>query len=313
MDKRPVRLVAVGGVGLGVRFDVERPAAAGETALADSVSTVNGGKASNQAIGAATFGADATIISAIGRDEFAPLVRAPLVSYGVDTRSLVELPSEHSMVGAVMVDGRGENYITLALGALAKLTAADIRQQAGAIEGADVCVVSLEISLGAAAEALRVARAHGVMTVLNPAPAPSAESAAELLPLADWVTPNESETAALCGACGSPEERASALLDLGAQGVVITLGPDGALVATAQSSTRVPAAAVPEDQLVDTAGAGDAFNAAFATALASGMDAVEAATIGCQAGSRICRGPGFVEALGELDGLEVPARVGART
>lgn len=47
MDQRPVRLVAVGGVGLGVRFDVERPARAGETAFADSVSTVNGGKASN--------------------------------------------------------------------------------------------------------------------------------------------------------------------------------------------------------------------------------------------------------------------------
>ena len=238
-------------------------------------------------------------------------MRAPLVSYGVDIRSLVEFPHEHSMVGAVMVDGRGENYITLAPGALAKLTAADVREHAGAIEGADVCVVSLEISLEAAAEALRIARAHGVATVLNPAPAPPAESAAALLPLADWVTPNENEATALCGTCGSPEERASALLALGAQGVVITLGPDGALVATAQSSTRVPAAVVPEDQLVDTAGAGDAFNAAFATALAAGMDAVGAAAIGCQAGSRICRGPGFVEALAELDGLQVPARFGS--
>ena len=309
MHRRPVRLVAVGGVGLGIRFDVERPAAAGETAFAKSVSTVNGGKASNQAIGAATFGADAAIISAIGRDEFAPLVRAPLVSYGVDVRSLVELPHEHSMVGAVMVDGRGENYITLAPGALAKLTAADVREHARAIEGADVCLVSLEISLDAAAEALRIARTHGIATVLNPAPAPTSQSTAQLLALADWVTPNEREAAAMCDECGSPEDRASALLALGARGVVITLGPGGALVATAQSSTRVPAADVPEEELVDTAGAGDAFNAAFATALAAGVDAVEAAVIGCQAGSRICRGPGFVEALAELDGLEVPALV----
>ncbi len=291
---------------------MERPAAAGETAFAHSVSTVNGGKASNQAIGAAIFGADAAIISAIGRDEFAPLVRAPLTRYGVDIRSLVEFTGEHSMVGAVMVDESGENYITLAPGALAKLSAADVREHAGAIEGADVCVVSLEISLEAASEALRIARAHGVATVLNPAPAPPAETAAELLPLADWVTPNETEAAAMCGACGSAEDRAAALLALGAHGVVITLGPDGALVATAESAQRVPAAPVPEEQMVDTSGAGDSFNAAFATALAAGIDPVEAAAIGCRAGSRICRGPGFVEALDELDGLEVPARVGVR-
>jgi hypothetical protein len=155
MDERPVRLVAVGGVGLGVRFDVERPASAGETALARSVSAVNGGKASNQAIGASVFGADAALISAIGRDEFAPLIRDPLVRFGVDIRSLVEFPEHHSMVGAVMVDERGENYITLAPGALAQISAVDVRTQAGAIEGADVCVVSLEIAIDAAAEALR--------------------------------------------------------------------------------------------------------------------------------------------------------------
>lgn len=312
MDSRPVRLVAVGGVGLGVRFDVERPASAGETALARSVSVVNGGKASNQAIGAARFGADVAIISAIGRDEFAPLLRAPLADHGVDIRSLVEFVGENSMVGAVMVDVHGENYITLAPGALARLTAVDVREHAGAIEGADVCVVSLEISTEAAAEALSIARSHGVITVLNPAPAPPADRAAELYSLADWVTPNESEAAAMCGTCGSPEDHVAALLDLGARGVVVTLGPDGAIVATTGSSQRVPAAPIPDDEMVDTSGAGDAFNAAFATALATGMDPVEAAALGCQAGSRVCRGPGFVEALDELAGLHVPARVRVR-
>ncbi len=312
MEQRPVRLVAVGGAGLGIRFDVERPAAAGETAFARSVSTVNGGKASNQAIGAAFFGADAAIVSAIGRDHFAPLVRGPLARYGVDTRSLVEFPDAHSMVGAVMVDERGENYITLAPGALARLTAVHVREHAAAIEGADVCVVSLEISIDAAAEALRIARSQGVPTVLNPAPAPPAERAAELLLLADWVIPNEGEAAAMCGPASSPEDRAAALLGLGARGVVITLGPDGALVATAGLTQRVPAAVILADQMVDTAGAGDAFTAAFATALATGIDPVEAAAIGCQAGSRICRGPGFVEALGQLEGLGVPARIPAR-
>ena len=311
MDKRPVRLVAVGGVGLGVRFDVERPASAGETALARSVSTVNGGKASNQAIGASVFGADAALISAIGRDEFAPLIRDPLVRFGVDIRSLVEFPEHHSMVGAVMVDERGENYITLAPGALAQISAVDVRTHAGAIEGADVCVVSLEISIDAAAEALRIARSHGITTVLNPAPAPPPARTAELFSLADWVIPNESEAAAMDSRGGSPEEHAQALVEQGARGVVITLGPEGALVATASSLERVPTTPVPDDEMVDTAGAGDAFNAAFAVALATGCAVSDAVALGCEAGSRICRGPGFVEALDRLEGLSVPARVKA--
>jgi ribokinase len=312
MEHRPVRLVAVGGAGLGIRFDVERPAAAGETAFARGVSTVNGGKASNQAIGAAFFGAHAAIISAIGRDHFAPMVRGPLASHGVDTRSLVEFPDAHSMVGAVMIDARGENYITLAPGALGRLGAVHVREHAAAIEGADVCVVSLEISIDAAAEALRIARAHGVPSVLNPAPAPPAEHVAELVRLADWVTPNEGEAEAMAGARGTPEDHAAVLLGLGARGVVITLGPDGALVATEGSIRHVPAAVIPADQMVDTAGAGDAFTAAFATALATGIDAIEAAAIACQAGSRICRGPGFVEALGQLEGLAVPVLIPVR-
>jgi ribokinase len=67
--------------------------------------------------------------------------------------------------------------------------------------------------------------------------------------------------------------------------------------------------AVPDDQMVDTAGAGDAFNSAFAVALASGLATLDAVSLGCQAGSRICRGPGFVEALDQLRGLAVPARI----
>lgn len=311
MNERPVRLVAVGGVGLGVRFDVDRPASAGATVLARSVSTVNGGKASNQAIGASIFGADAALISAIGRDEFAPLIRQPLIRYGVDIRSLVEFPQHHSMVGAVMVDERGENYITLAPGALAQISALDVREHSGAIEGADVCVVSLEISIDAAAEALRIARSHGVTTVLNPAPAPPPERVAELFALADWVIPNENEAAALGSQGGSPEEHARALLDKGARGVVITLGSEGALVAKASSLERVPTTPVADDEMVDTSGAGDAFNAAFAVALATGIDIADAVALGCEAGSRICRGPGFVEALDQLEGLSVPARVKA--
>ena len=184
-----------------------------------------------------------------------------------------------------------------------------MREHAGAIEGADVCIVSLEISIDAAAEALRIARLHGVTTVLNPAPAPPPRRAVELFSLADWVIPNENEAAAMGSQGGSPDEHARALLEQGARGVVITLGSEGALVATASSLQRIPTMPVPDDEMVDTSGAGDAFNAAFAVAMAAGIDVFGAVALGCEAGSRICRGPGFVEALDQLEGLSVPARV----
>ncbi len=308
MRGRPIRLVAVGGAGLGIRLDVDRPASAGETVLAHSAKAINGGKASNQAIGAACFGAEAAIVSAVGRDAFAPLAREPLLRHGVDTRGLIELPDESTMVGAVMVDAQGENSITLAPGALAGLTSADVQQHERLFRDADVCIVSLEITVEAALEALRLARTHGSITILNPAPAPSADAVTALVALADWVTPNEHEAAAMSGKRGDPEEQARHLLTLGARGVVMTLGAAGALIATEGSTRRVPTVALGPSEVVDTAGAGDAFNAAFAVALASGSSVLDSVRLGCEAGTRICRGPGFVEALDRLEGLEVPVR-----
>jgi len=308
MGGRAIRLVAVGGAGVGIRLDVDRPAAAGETVLARSATAINGGKASNQAIGAAFLGAESAIVSAVGRDEFAPLAREPLVRHGVDTRGLVELPDESTMVGTVMVDAQGENSITLAPGALARLTPAHVQQHERLFREADVCIVSLEIAVEAALEGLRLARTHGSITILNPAPAPPTDAVPTLVALADWVTPNEHEAAAMSGELGGPEEQARHLLALGARGVVVTLGSAGALIMTGSSMRRVPAVALAPTELVDTAGAGDAFNAAFAAALASGDRVVDAVRIGCDAGARICRGRGFVEALDQLKGLKARVR-----
>ncbi len=306
---RQVRFVAVGGCGVGIRFRVPRMAGPGETVLSDDLAVINGGKAANQAIGAAHLGADASIISAVGADVFAQIVARVWSDHGVQDDGVITKPEASTMVGAVLVDAEGENRITLAPGALARITREDVGRRRDLIMAADVCVVSLEISLGAAAEALAIAREGGVLTILNPAPAPPAGALGDLLPLVDWVTPNESEARAMAGGPdGDDVAIASALLDRGTRGVVMTLGAAGALVVDAAGPRRVPSPAVPPDQLVDTAGAGDAFNAAFAVALAGGCDVNEAATFGCEAGSRICRGPGFVEALHAWKGLRVPTR-----
>ncbi len=316
-------IVTIGGAGLGIVFDVERPAGPGETAFADDVSTINGGKASNQAIGAVALGAEAAIITAVGTDVFEPLVTGPLRVHGVDTRAVIVQPDAATMVGAVMVDRAGENRITIAPGALARLTPEQVRTHAPLIAAADVCIISLEIDHGAALEALRLARAAGITTILDPAPAPPQSVSAQVLPLADWVTPNESEAAGLAGLGFDPkaggggadaddlEALAEEIVRRGAHAVALTAGPAGVLLARpGQPSAWVPAPTVPVDELVDTVGAGDAFDAAFAVALARGWEPREAAAMACEAGSRICRGRGFVEALDEWHGFEVPVRMG---
>ena len=295
------RFVAVGGSGVGLRFAVDRHPGAGETLLASGMSIINGGKASNHAIGAATLGADAWIVTAVGSDTFATIARALWTSYGVRQDGVVVDPREPTMVGAVVVDPSGENRILVAPGALARLDAAAMEPFEALIQDADVCVVSLEIPVAAATAALAMARAAGVLTVLNPAPAPADRGdISGLLALADWVTPNETEATLLTG-LDDPAEAAAALLSAGPKGAAMTLGARGVLLADG-SATRVHASPAVE-RLVDTSGAGDAFTTAFALGLACGASPDEAAGLGTEAGSLICGGPGFVEALDQWDVL----------
>jgi ribokinase len=156
-------------------------------------------------------------------------------------------------------------------GALAQLTRAHVDAFAPRIDAADVCVVQLEIPVEIALYALELARRAGVRTILNPAPAP----AEPIAPAVDYLTPNETEVDAVRGAQGT---------------LVVTLGAEGAQI----GDERVPAfpAAV-----VDTTGAGDAFTAAFAVALAEGLSDLEAVRWGCAAGAHMVEHPGVIPGL----------------
>jgi ribokinase len=142
----------------------------------------------------------------------------------------------------------------------------DVDAAAGVIAQADVLVTQLEINYDATAHALKVARDRGVRTILNPAPA--GKVSADALSLADFITPNETELETLVGSSGmGVEEAARALLSSDHQTVVVTLGAQGACWVRKDGSARVPAYKV---DVVDTTGAGDAFNGGLAVALAEG-------------------------------------------
>lgn len=289
-------VAVVGGAGVGLVFAVDRSPEAGESVFANSVIMMSGGKAANQAIGAAYLGASTAFVSAVGDDPFRAPALERLIEHGVDVSHVVTMADDGTMLGAVIVDRTADNRIVIAPNALAALSADDVERAESVIARADVCLVGLEIPVEPAVAALRIARRNGVRTVLNPAPSPPVESVSELLAFADIVTPNLSEAQAMTGSAdGTAESYASALRAAGAGVVVVTLGAEGVLVDGEGTTARIGAPCV--EDVTDTSGAGDAFNAAFAVALAAGAELADACEAGCDAGSRIVQGPGFVEAL----------------
>jgi ribokinase len=267
------RVAVVGSYGVGLTFGVERVPERGETVVGTVFRTDHGGKGSNQAIGAARLGAEVELLTAIGEDAFGAEALALWAAEGVDAKTVVRLPLP-TMAGAILVDAQGENRIVIVPGALSALTPEHVDEFAPVIAAADVCLVQLEIPVETARHALEVARREGVRTVLNPAPAPSKPLPAAMLEVVDYVTPNESEAVAV-GA---------------ARTVVLTLGAGGARLGDTHVSA-FPAS------VVDTTGAGDAFNAAFAVALAEGRPELDAVRWGCAAGAHMVEHPGVIPGL----------------
>ncbi len=302
MAPRKPTIAVIGAVGVGLVYEINRMPEKGETFIANSLRIMPGGKASNHALGAARLGAEARVFSAVGSDIFASYIRGVLDASKVDTGGLIEIAGESTLVGSVLVDASADNWIVLALGAVNLFEAEHVGASAAQIEGCDVCLVSLEMPAEPAIRGLKIARDRGVITVLNPAPAPAAHATDALLPLCDWITPNLGEAEVLTG-CAHPEDAARALHRRGVRNVIVTLGEDGVLLLADGVVTLIPAETVPS--VVDTSGAGDAFNVAFSLALALGIDPLKAVRHGCRAAGRIIQAPGFFTALHLWSDLEI--------
>jgi ribokinase len=278
-----VRISVVGSYGVGMTMYMQRMPVEGETTVGRSFAQGPGGKGSNQAIGARRLGAEVTLCSIVGPDQLGAEARRLWTAEGVGIDA-VSTGTAPTMVGFILVEEDGANRIIIAPGALDELTPEHVRAAAAEIEAADVVLVSLEIPLAAAAEALRLGAAAGVATVLNPAPA--TELPASVLRTVRHITPNRTEAAALTGLdpASDPETLIEALRLLAPDAVIVlTLGEDGVLVDDRGQREAIAAIRAPE--VVDTAGAGDAFSAAYAVAIAEGQNPVEAARFGVVAGA----------------------------
>jgi ribokinase len=265
-------------------FHADRMPVIGETILGGFRSGP-GGKGSNQSVAAARAGAAVSFITCIGRDSFGETARKTWGDVGIDQRFVCESTNPTGGAFIFVQNKTGDNAIIVAPGAANDLTASDIDKAEDVIGEALVFMTQLETPVLLALHALRIARRHQVTTILNPAPAVVLPD--EIYPLVDFLTPNETEASALSGIEVTDAESAGRAADLllakGVGAVLITLGAKGAYYKDRQQDQLIPAFKVA--QVVDTTGAGDAFNGGFACALAEGKSAIEAARFGCATGS----------------------------
>lgn len=276
------RIAVVGSYATGLTLKVRRLPSTGETVLASGYRMDYGGKGSNQAVGCARLGAEVAFVAKIGQDAFGEMALQLYREEGIDIACVYRIAEHPTGVGFILVEaGTGNNCIALDPGANEFLSAADVSQCEAVFKTAAVVLTQLEIPVTAAEAALSRGRANGATTILNPAPVRPLP--ASVLQMVDVLTPNQTEAKVLTGrspdAAVEPEPVARELIRAGVKQVIMTLGEKGALIVTATSSRHVPAPAM---QAVDTTGAGDAFNAGLATALASGENlesAVEFAVV----------------------------------
>jgi len=295
-----VDVTVVGTVNLDHIVRVARLPARGETVVGDEARHAPGGKGANQAVAAARLGARTALVGCVGDDAAGAEVLAYLRAEPALDVDAVSRVSGATGTADIAVDETGGNTIVSARGANAHLDDELVHRAGSKIGAARVLLVQLGIPADGVRAALEIARSVGTITVLDPAPAEGVTD--ELLRLADVVTPNETEAAQITGIEVTDEPGASraadALLRRGCASVVVTLAERGALyVATGGERDTVAPFIV---DAVDPTGAGDAFAAALAVALARGEPISEALVDAAAAGALATTRDGAAPALPTL-------------
>lgn len=275
------RIIVLGVFMADTTYRATRMPRLGETIRGEGFALGPGGKGSNQAVAAARAGGEVHFISRLGADAFGAMAHALWREAGI-TAEVTDLRDQPTGAACILVDAEsGDNAIIIAPGAALSISPEDVTARAALFQGAGVFVTQLEQPLAAAKAGLELARRNGMKTLLNPAPA--APLSDEILAICDYISPNESEAETLTGisvqTLEDAERASKALLSRGVGTVLLTMGARGVYFRDANGGHVVPALSA--GPVVETTGAGDAFNGGFAVALAEGRAPLDAVRFGC--------------------------------
>jgi ribokinase len=271
-------IVVVGSINMDLVAHTHAIPIPGQTVIGTGFDTTPGGKGANQAVAVARLGYpgahsySVAMIGNVGEDVFGQALLDNLTHAGVGVSAVTRV-SGPSGVAPILIDDRGQNSIVVVPGANGKVDTATIDRHADLIRSAGMVLCQLELPLATVAHTIALCAEAGVPVMLDPAPA--APLPDKIFPRTAWFTPNETEAQLYTSPNASPESAASELIAKGLAGVVLKRGSEGAYVATASGLTAwIKPFPV---QAIDTVGAGDCFNGAFAVALLEGQDPIAAA------------------------------------
>ncbi len=255
----------------------------GETITGSGFMTNGGGKGANQAAAAAKLGGNVAMCGAVGCDLFGETLIKNLSAAGADVSHIKKCNDASTGIAVIVITG-GNNRIILDKGANALLTEADIDEFLKTAKEGDIYLTQLENPIDIIGYGLKQAKAKGMFTILNPAPANKDISA--YFNYVDLITPNETELEIFGGK--------DALFDAGIKKIVTTLGSRGYEIADETSAKIYPCIKV---KAVDTTAAGDTLCGGLAVGLSEGMKLEEACAFGSKAASIACTRKGAQQSI----------------
>ncbi|MFN3699050.1 MAG: ribokinase [Dictyoglomus sp.] len=271
------RVVVIGSFNIDMVSKAPYLPKPGETVLGGPFIMVPGGKGSNQAISASRLGAEVYFIGCVGSDLFGEIARENLRKEKINIDYLQITNETHTGVAIIMVDDKtGENMIVVAPGANMKVTEEIIDKAIEVIKDSAIILIQFEIPIETIEYIVKKVKTYDKpRLIINPAPARKVNK--EFWEGIDLITPNKRELELISGmrleSMEDLERAAKEVINLGVKNVVVTLGKDGALMVNKIETQHIPSF---KTEVVDTTGAGDAFNGGLAVALAEGRDLISA-------------------------------------
>ena len=266
----------VGLTGQSVFMKVDHLPRVGETVKSKELFTEAGGKGHNQAVACSRLGSDCVFIGAVGSDFWGQVCKEDLVSRGVEAVLMEKVTG--TACAFIMTDDKGDNIVSVYTGASRELTMEDIRSEViwRQLKKCDLLLAQMELPEDCLQELVDLSKERSIPLLLNPAPAKELEP--EFINRFYAITPNEEEAKILLGITPNtkmtPLELGEAMLEVGIQRAVITLGGDGALLVDFNEIRHFPPYKI--SKVIDTTGAGDTFNGALASCIAQSMSMAEA-------------------------------------